>query len=83
MAAWNGIICAAPPTHQPPRRRQQIAQVLQRSLRMEGYDVKLTDDGARALDDTQAFLPDLIVLDLLLPTVDGLAMVAGDYNLFS
>ena len=40
---------------------QEIAQVLQRSLRMEGYDVRLTDDGARALDDTQAFLPDLIV----------------------
>jgi DNA-binding response OmpR family regulator len=34
---------------------------------MEGYDVKLTDDGAQALDDTQAFLPDLIVLDLGLP----------------
>ena len=51
---------------------QEIAQVLQRSLRMEGYDVKLTDDGAQALDDTQAFLPDLIVLDLGLPGMDGI-----------
>jgi DNA-binding response OmpR family regulator len=51
---------------------QEIAQVLQRSLRMEGYDVKLTGDGARALDDTQAFLPDLIVLDLGLPGMDGI-----------
>src|SRR3954464_15596480 len=50
---------------------KEIAQVLQRSLRMEGYDVKLTDDGAQALDDTQAFLPDLIVLDLGLPGMDG------------
>jgi len=50
----------------------EIAQVLQRSLRMEGYDVKLTDDGAQALDETQAFLPDLIVLDLGLPGMDGI-----------
>jgi DNA-binding response OmpR family regulator len=51
---------------------QEIAQVLQRSLRMEGYDVRLTDDGAQALDETQAFLPDLIVLDLGLPGMDGI-----------
>jgi DNA-binding response OmpR family regulator len=51
---------------------QEIAQVLQRSLRMEGYDVKLTADGGQALDDTQAFLPDLIVLDLGLPGMDGI-----------
>ena len=51
---------------------QEIAQVLQRSLRMEGYDVKVTGDGARALDETHAFLPDLIVLDLGLPGMDGI-----------
>jgi two-component system KDP operon response regulator KdpE len=38
---------------------------------MEGYDVKLTADGAQALDETQAFLPDLIVLDLGLPDIEG------------
>jgi DNA-binding response OmpR family regulator len=51
---------------------QEIAQVLQRSLRMEGYDVKVTGDGAKALDETQAFVPDLIVLDLGLPGMDGI-----------
>jgi DNA-binding response OmpR family regulator len=50
----------------------EIAQVLQRSLRMEGYDVKVTGDGGKALDETQAFLPDLIVLDLGLPGMDGI-----------
>jgi two-component system response regulator MprA/two-component system response regulator PrrA len=50
---------------------QEIAQVLQRSLRMEGYDVKVTDDGTKALDEIQAFVPDLIVLDLGLPGIDG------------
>jgi DNA-binding response OmpR family regulator len=45
----------------------EIAQVLQRSLRLEGYDVKLAGDGVQALDEVHAFLPDIIVLDLGLP----------------
>jgi two-component system, OmpR family, response regulator MprA len=49
-----------------------IAQVLQRSLRMEGYDVKLAGDGVSALDLAHAFLPDLVILDLGLPGMDGI-----------
>jgi two-component system, OmpR family, response regulator MprA len=49
-----------------------IAQVLQRSLRLEGYEVRLADDGVRALDQAQAFAPDLVILDLGLPRLDGM-----------
>jgi DNA-binding response OmpR family regulator len=49
-----------------------IAQVLQRSLRMEGYDVRVADDGVAALDQAHAFLPDLVILDLGLPRMDGI-----------
>ena len=49
-----------------------IAQVLQRSLRMEGYEVKLAGDGVSALDQAHAFLPDLVILDLGLPRLDGI-----------
>ncbi len=49
----------------------EIAQVLQRSLRMEGYEVKLAADGVAGLEEAHAFLPDLIVLDLGLPRLDG------------
>jgi DNA-binding response OmpR family regulator len=49
-----------------------IAQVLQRSLRMEGYDVRLAGDGVSALDQAHAYLPDLVVLDLGLPRLDGI-----------
>ena len=50
----------------------EIAHVLQRSLRLDGYDVKLAGDGVQALDEAHAFLPDLIVLDLGLPRLDGI-----------
>src|SRR5579871_1470038 len=49
-----------------------IAQVLQRSLRMEGYDVRVAGDGVSALDQAHAFLPDLVILDLGLPRMDGI-----------
>jgi DNA-binding response OmpR family regulator len=48
-----------------------IAQVLQRSLRMEGYDVRIAADGVSALEAAHSFLPDLVILDLGLPKLDG------------
>jgi DNA-binding response OmpR family regulator len=48
-----------------------IADVLVRSLRLEGYDVRLATDGVAALDDAHAFLPDVVILDLGLPRLDG------------
>ena len=50
----------------------EIAQVLQRSLRLEGYEVRLAGDGVKALEAATAFLPDLVILDLGLPRLDGL-----------
>jgi two-component system, OmpR family, response regulator MprA len=51
---------------------EEIAQTLQRSLRMEGYEVRIASDGVSALDDAHAFLPDVVVLDLGLPRLDGI-----------
>jgi two-component system response regulator MprA len=51
---------------------EEIAGVLQRSLRLEGYDVRLSGDGEAALVDARAFVPDLVVLDLGLPKLDGM-----------
>jgi two-component system response regulator MprA len=48
-----------------------IADVLVRSLRLEGYDVRLATDGVVALDEAHAFLPDIVILDLGLPRMDG------------
>ena len=51
---------------------EEIAQVLQRSLRLEGYEVRVAADGEAALDQSAAFNPDLVILDLGLPRLDGL-----------
>jgi DNA-binding response OmpR family regulator len=49
-----------------------IADVLRRSLRNEGYEVKTSADGVEALDVAAGFTPDLVVLDLGLPRLDGI-----------
>ena len=51
---------------------QSIQTLLSYPLCKEGYDVVRATDGRQALDrfDEQAF--DLVVLDLMLPKVDGL-----------
>jgi DNA-binding response OmpR family regulator len=50
---------------------QDIAQVLQRSLRLEGYEVRVAGDGEAALTHYPEFAPDLMILDLGLPKLDG------------
>jgi len=50
---------------------QEIASVLLRSLRLEGYDVRAAGDGVSALDESVVFEPDAVVLDLGLPRLDG------------
>src|SRR2546430_15530128 len=51
---------------------EDIAQALQRSLRMEGYEVRSACDGHAALEQGRSFAPDLVILDLGLPGLDGL-----------
>jgi two-component system response regulator MprA len=51
---------------------EDIAQALQRSLRMEGYEVRAAADGKSALEHSRTFAPDLVILDLGLPGLDGI-----------
>ncbi|MBX7110461.1 MAG: response regulator transcription factor [Dehalococcoidia bacterium] len=50
----------------------ELLSLLKRALLQEGYEVVACPDGESALAAVSAQLPDLIVLDLLLPDVDGL-----------
>jgi two-component system, OmpR family, response regulator MprA len=50
----------------------EIAQVLQRSLHLEGYEVRVAGDGEQALKAHADYVPDLVILDLGLPKLDGI-----------
>jgi two-component system, OmpR family, response regulator MprA len=48
-----------------------IADVLRRMLRQEGHEVRSAEDGVEALELAESFVPDLVILDLGLPKLDG------------
>src|SRR5437763_5963179 len=49
-----------------------LTQVLSYNLGREGYETTVAHDGQEGLRKAQMQLPDLIILDLMLPTMDGL-----------
>ena len=49
-----------------------LTDVLSYNLRREGYEPIVAHDGQEGLRKAQTLLPDLIVLDLMLPVLDGL-----------
>ncbi|SEO37030.1 response regulator transcription factor [Actinacidiphila rubida] len=49
-----------------------VREALRRSLTFEGYDTALAADGMAALEQVDAYAPDAIVLDVLMPRMDGL-----------
>ena len=50
----------------------QILRVLRASLPARGYEVRTAPGGAEALDEIHKQMPDLIILDLMMPGVTGL-----------
>ena len=51
---------------------ENVAEVLSRYLEREGYVVDTAADGNSALEQALRTLPDLVLLDLMLPGMDGL-----------
>lgn len=61
----------------------RITELLRRVLAYEGYGVTIATSGEEALRKTLEYAPDLIVLDIMLPGLDGIEVVqrlraAGD-----
>jgi two-component system OmpR family response regulator len=50
---------------------ESLTDLLSMALRYEGWDVKFAADGQKALQLAREFRPDVIVLDIMLPDIDG------------
>lgn len=51
---------------------QAVRDSLRRSLSFNGYDVSLAEDGVEAVESIEKDEPDLIILDVMMPRMDGL-----------
>ncbi|MDY6049267.1 MAG: response regulator transcription factor [Corynebacterium sp.] len=51
---------------------QAVRESLRRSLGFNGYDVTLAEDGQQAIDLIGEVQPDLVILDVMMPKMDGL-----------
>lgn len=64
---------------------ENVTNMLRRALSFEGYAVATARDGGDALKKTLEFAPDLVVLDIMMPGIDGLEVArrlrAGDPQL--
>ncbi len=50
----------------------QVARLIELELSYEGYQVDIAKNGKEALEKIETFKPDLIILDWMLPEIDGL-----------
>jgi DNA-binding response OmpR family regulator len=49
-----------------------VAEVVDRYLRRDGYNISVSHDGVLAMEEYDRFQPDLVVLDVMLPGLDGI-----------
>jgi DNA-binding response OmpR family regulator len=49
----------------------QLLRLIARNLEFEGYDVITASDGQQALDQVERTAPDLVLLDVMMPKMDG------------
>jgi two-component system OmpR family response regulator len=52
-----------------------LADILSSTLRLEGWDVRTAHDGMEAVRLGREFVPDAVVLDVMLPDIDGLEVL--------
>jgi two-component system, OmpR family, response regulator len=53
----------------------EMGDLLEYGLEAEGFEVRLACDGASALDFVRSWPPDAILLDVMLPDIDGFSLL--------
>jgi DNA-binding response OmpR family regulator len=53
----------------------QLLRLVTRNLQLEGYDVLAASNGQQALEEIERAVPDLVLLDVMMPKVDGFAVL--------
>ena len=53
-----------------------LGKVVKETLEFRGYQVLLKNDGAMVLNGLEEFFPDICVLDVMLPNIDGFSLCA-------
>ncbi len=53
----------------------QLLRLVTRNLQLEGYEVLAASDGQQALELIEAHMPDLILLDVMMPRLDGFGVL--------
>ena len=54
---------------------QMLTDLLSMALRMEGWEVRTAGSGFEALQSAREFEPDAMVLDIMMPDLDGMAVL--------
>ena len=54
-----------------------ILRLLQLNLELEGHEVLIAEDGQRGLDAIRAERPDVVLLDVMMPDLDGFQVCAA------
>ncbi|MFN2590189.1 MAG: two-component system response regulator, partial [Actinomycetota bacterium] len=54
-----------------------LAWVEQFNLESEGYEVRVAPEGRAVIEELEAFTPDVLILDVMLPYLDGWSILAN------
>lgn len=53
-----------------------IYRMYQKAFELEGFEIEIAEDGQKGLDKLSVFHPDIILLDIMMPNMNGVEMLA-------
>jgi two-component system, cell cycle response regulator DivK len=72
---WNSVVTVLYPTVLIAEDSRDTRIMLKRAFELKGYNVIEAEDGKEALELTKKYRPNLLVVDLNMPVVDGLEAI--------